>query len=196
MSFAGNKSGQLGREQPAAGQAGPVIGRDDTGGSANRPKLVPNQVQPESCSLPRTANFLLGEKELLGRIPGCLHEWPDNGEGQEHKPSSESIRACHLLCPGRDSAAFIPWFPGAKASAELRGTLGRLEAHLMTGLLATVVITWSPLALTVHQGTLHTSGPEDDCAGPAGVIIPILQMKGTLHGANVREISSWGMKKQ
>ena len=159
MSFAGNKSVQLGREQPAAGQAGPVIGRDDTGGSANRPKLVPNQVQPESRSLPSAANFLLGEKELLGRIPGCLHEWPDNGEGQGHKPSSESIRACHLLCPGRDSASFIPWFPGAKASAELQGTQERLEAHLAPGLLAPVIIT---LSLAVHQGTPHTRGPEDN----------------------------------
>lgn len=96
MSFAGNKSVQLGREQPAAGQAGPVIGRDDTGGSANRPKLVPNQVQPERRSLPSAANFLLGEKELLGRIPGCLHEWPDNGEGQGHSPLQNPSE--HVIC--------------------------------------------------------------------------------------------------
>lgn len=35
--------------------------------------------------------IFFSERELLGRILGCLYKWLYNGQGQEHKPSQNPL---------------------------------------------------------------------------------------------------------
>lgn len=65
----------------------------------------------------------------------------------------------------------------------------RLEACVMPGLLAILIVNLSPLAL--DRRPLLSQGPKDTlCIGSASVIIPIFQMKENPHGTDEREISS------
>lgn len=78
------------------------------------------------------------------------------------RPSSDSVRARHLLCPGRDPASLVSWFLGARPQSSFgelwRGwkppgarTAGDCDCHL-TG-----------LALDVRQRTPHTWSPGQLC---------------------------------